>query len=747
VLRRKTLVRLGGAERIVRTHLDDTLKALPPKERETAARVFRFLVTPSGTKIAHTGPDLADYAELPASNVTQVLEKLASAEIRILRPVAPPPDQPPTLRYEIYHDVLAPSIIDWRGRYLEEVARTKQQQKREQERIVGAVRGASWPVCGRVAAAGICLTVPFIVAILSGPDANVTAMKWLILAGSLGGLVALVAAGRRISDAWHGILRGVTLNVNHRHLAELFVDRWGDTSALIGRRGSYSKIDPTACVRIRQLRMAVAAAAVLAALLPLVMPFAIIAGGSRDLIPVSVAPFAFGGPPALLFAMILGGLRWELALRRKSLSPESAESRNANERDDISWADGLGEFASAGAAKRLKNLRRVRWVATVAVILALVTCAVTAIPFVWVAFRVDDVWAGTAGVAARYARSAQHTRELDLGRPYRLRVDSSITLDDANEALRQVVEANWDSPLWRDNVRALILRSRDPGFSYSDSVVLDGLSRRPAFTAYSVLARSPQVVMLPSGRAFDSWSYGQTRSADLAQVERAAFLLAAGGSDNARLAEIALREIISVALLRADNLTIDGELIFGPTRSVRLGLEELRNLYLVLDSTQAVADLARTLDSLYSDPEDIRPGLLGGAERPAKAVTPRTSLMEMVRDSDLQRYYRYGALADLLLVSPCTNLRELIFGLETDVENTIDAARQAFAKNRDESDRFDAYFRRYGFSSLDRADGPLAWAPDLDFDRVDFGWRKPAGMLAAVLLAGRNTHCLEDFVE
>ena len=45
-----------------------------------------------------------------------------------MRPVAPPPDQPNMPRYEIFHDVLAPAILDWRARYL------KQQELAETER-------------------------------------------------------------------------------------------------------------------------------------------------------------------------------------------------------------------------------------------------------------------------------------------------------------------------------------------------------------------------------------------------------------------------------------------------------------------------------------------------------------------------------------------------------------------------------------------------------------------------------------
>ncbi len=120
-LRLETLNRLGGAERIVRTHLDKTLGALPAAERAAAAGMFHYLVTPSGTKIAHTARDLAEYTHTSEQQLTPVLEKMSASGIRILRPVAPPPDQlnAPT-RYEIFHDVLAPAMLDWRQRYLQQ---------------------------------------------------------------------------------------------------------------------------------------------------------------------------------------------------------------------------------------------------------------------------------------------------------------------------------------------------------------------------------------------------------------------------------------------------------------------------------------------------------------------------------------------------------------------------------------------------------------------------------------------------
>ena len=124
-LHASTLAALGGAEQIVRTHLDGALSDLTPAERADAVDVFHHLVTPSGAKVAHLASDLAEYARRPEPEVHALLEKLASADTRIIRPIAPPPgdDGPP--RFEIYHDVLAPSILDWRSRERERAARRR----------------------------------------------------------------------------------------------------------------------------------------------------------------------------------------------------------------------------------------------------------------------------------------------------------------------------------------------------------------------------------------------------------------------------------------------------------------------------------------------------------------------------------------------------------------------------------------------------------------------------------------------
>ena len=114
-LRLETLRAMGGATQVVRGHVDSVVNRLTPSEQDIAARALHFLVTPSGTKVAHTAPDLAGYAGSEPRAVGRVLERLCEGDARLLRRVAPVAgrDEP---RYEVFHDVLAPAILDWRAR-------------------------------------------------------------------------------------------------------------------------------------------------------------------------------------------------------------------------------------------------------------------------------------------------------------------------------------------------------------------------------------------------------------------------------------------------------------------------------------------------------------------------------------------------------------------------------------------------------------------------------------------------------
>jgi WD40 repeat protein len=113
VLRLATLERLGGPENIARTHLDKQMQTLSPAEREMAAQLFRYLVTPSGTKIAQESVALAAWTNLDEKKADVLLNELSAPDMRILRTVSAP-GQP--VRFEMFHDVLARAVLSWQAR-------------------------------------------------------------------------------------------------------------------------------------------------------------------------------------------------------------------------------------------------------------------------------------------------------------------------------------------------------------------------------------------------------------------------------------------------------------------------------------------------------------------------------------------------------------------------------------------------------------------------------------------------------
>lgn len=111
---------LGGAGSIVRNHVRAALDRLTPEEKRLAVAAFRYLITPSRTKIALPSVDLAAMSEMPAGPLAELLEKLTGSGYRILKPVPPPPDRPDAVGYEIWHDILAQAILDWRNERIQE---------------------------------------------------------------------------------------------------------------------------------------------------------------------------------------------------------------------------------------------------------------------------------------------------------------------------------------------------------------------------------------------------------------------------------------------------------------------------------------------------------------------------------------------------------------------------------------------------------------------------------------------------
>jgi hypothetical protein len=148
ILRLSTFERLGGAQTIARTHLDHVMEELGPNEQEVCSRFFDRLVTPSGAKIAQSETDLRDYARNLADSVPTVLQRLSNA--RIVRTIGTLPDSLDVTRYEIFHDILAAAILDWRRRYAQRQEVVKQAQDRAmlERQISNRTRQLRWVIGG-----------------------------------------------------------------------------------------------------------------------------------------------------------------------------------------------------------------------------------------------------------------------------------------------------------------------------------------------------------------------------------------------------------------------------------------------------------------------------------------------------------------------------------------------------------------------------------------------------------------------
>ena len=136
VLRLTTFERLGKAQTIVKTHLDDAMRRLSEAEQVMCARMFEFLVTPGGTKIAHTVADLAGFAGSTEQEIQPTLKRLSDSSMRILAPVASAQVQEGPIQYEIYHDSLAQAILEWRHRFV----LRREQERQEHDRAIELAR-------------------------------------------------------------------------------------------------------------------------------------------------------------------------------------------------------------------------------------------------------------------------------------------------------------------------------------------------------------------------------------------------------------------------------------------------------------------------------------------------------------------------------------------------------------------------------------------------------------------------------
>ena len=134
-LARATLDRLGGAEQIVRTHLDATMSALPGRPaRSRRARLplpghsipARRSPTPRPTW--PSTPECPKHSSRTCSRTCP--DRMRACSCPSIRRLV----EPEVVRYEIFHDVLGAPVLDWRSRYVQTQERAETERRLANER-------------------------------------------------------------------------------------------------------------------------------------------------------------------------------------------------------------------------------------------------------------------------------------------------------------------------------------------------------------------------------------------------------------------------------------------------------------------------------------------------------------------------------------------------------------------------------------------------------------------------------------
>ena len=702
MLRRETLSRLGGADRIVRTHLDEVMKTLSASERQAASRAFRYLVTPSGTKIAHTIPDLADYAGISQTDLRAVAEKLCSGDVRILRPVAASPDAPAAPRYEIFHDVLAPAILDWR-------------QRAETERLTQVARGLEplhrkwWPLVRLVMAATAILTAGLVMSFIDDPDSPWWALPgWflgvvlpfslVLLAGTVGQFLALTEKVRK----------AVAFGFRWPILADVLSDHAGDVGALIAGRGAYASLPLDRRNRIRALRRVEAGAGMLFAIAPLLGLFTVVALASRRLVAPSAVWVVVAVLPAVVLATLFVARVVEMMVLRAAERQRRRAAPAGATGELVTLRPGFDEFEGVTAeGVQSSDRRRVTWIlwlSRATATLLVVGAVLIVVPTVIVLVGGSIVW---QTMYFDTQRIEERVRVAEVGRPYRLPADPGITAVEAGRAYYTVSEAGlpssddprlravprhikepWipdlqGSPFNKDRagLGALVARA-GKGFNPQETRYLERVASHPGFSEVSLLAQAREMdslgAKLPPDHSFTGWTLPlrvPTRAVANALVAKGALEASQGRREQA---ERTLREIISFGLLMMDQGNSFIENASGAVIA-EAGLKAVEDLYSLDGDNPRVASIRANRQAATITPEDRARGADRTENRAVDIPRTRRDLYQRAQDQERRRGERWESL-QMLSLAACANAHEMLFGPDDQLEAAFAGARANLAR-------------------------------------------------------------------
>ena len=592
----------------------------------------------------------------------------------------------------------------------------------------------------------------------------------LVLLGAAGVAVLAIAA-RQTLTLGRAASRAVRAGFAWLTVLETLVDRRGDTGSLIAGTHLYAALPAAQRSGLRRARLFAALAFFLGGVLPFPILVIVVVLGSLGLAGPGLTWVALAAPLACLWAASRLG-----ELERRAAAPTQRKRGRAAPEPDLARLS-QGWYESFETVRQGQGLGRgpstrpaLAWAGALA--LALVTAVTVGVAALLLGITTFGpvLWA----IAIPKFGSTQNKAALaEVARPFALPPDSSISPLEAGRAfyvlqggprgtspgfrelqVELLPPAPWDQRLplglfarYRNNavdgapdgtVMDSAMRGR---LSPAESAWLETVAHHPAWPLYRRVARARSVDFLggqftiPFG-ADATWPWMPIpRLASIKNLaylgpSRAAYYLAHGQRDSA---ETALREGLSFGFALVDGGNTLIEALIGVV-IVSIARTDLVRFY-ALTGNPAGARLQAKWDSVRTAQDQV---LESDPYGPALNVNDPRSMRRVFIGTSSDRRKLRGLRVEMLNIlgfGPCTNVKELVFGPDTDMRNAFDRARRDLARFPSERSLLDMQYQ-----SADRPVGPFL-TPGLA-QRVLGGAADVAG---AVLRNRRIPTCVRFF--
>jgi hypothetical protein len=309
---------------------------------------------------------------------------------------------------------------------------------------------------------------------------------------------------------------------------------------------------------------------------------------------------------------------------------------------------------------------------------------------------------------APFARFEARTRILQVGQPYRLPVDSTISPLAAGQAYYTLavvgrseppetyerppsrrIDQSWipdqdNNPFGKPDALERLISRAGTGFDAQETDFLKRIASHPGFAEAAIVARASSIDYLGARLTPDHTIGGfvlpipsllEMRRAIQAHVATAALELSQGQPTEA---EAMLREGISLG----SAVAIEGhsliEALIGAA-AVEIGLKGLEDFYSLTGRAPEARVLRENREAAAAGVQDIPVPPNADDFLLSDAIAARRDLVEILRDRQRLQAERWEAV-NLLALAPCSNARELVFGPANELSRALEIARTSLAR-------------------------------------------------------------------